>query len=276
MREKWSAAPRRIAAFDALRGFALVNMAVYHGVYDWVYVFGRPAAWFTQTGNAHIWQQFICWTFILLAGAVFPYGKHAVRRGAVTFGCGFLLTAVTMLVMPSEQILFGVLHLIGAAVLLSALLRRFLDRAPALPGAIASFVLFLFLRSVPMGYLGIGELQLFELPRQLYSVPFLFPLGLPGPGFYSADYSVLDGAFPVAFSAPVCRRDGARLACLPSIGLAGAAQLVGIFAASACFVGLYIFVIDIDRQLIRRKDVENGFGLVSEMFHLPACQGMAG
>ncbi|MFQ7003899.1 MAG: heparan-alpha-glucosaminide N-acetyltransferase domain-containing protein, partial [Ruthenibacterium lactatiformans] len=142
MREKWSAAPRRIAAFDALRGFALVNMAVYHGVYDWVYVFGRPAAWFTQTGNAHIWQQFICWTFILLAGAVFPYGKHAVRRGAVTFGCGFLLTAVTMLVMPSEQILFGVLHLIGAAVLLSALLRRFLDRAPALPGAIASCVLF--------------------------------------------------------------------------------------------------------------------------------------
>lgn len=188
MREKWSAAPRRIAAFDALRGFALVNMAVYHGVYDWVYVFGRPAAWFTQTGNAHIWQQFICWTFILLAGAVFPYGKHAVRRGAVTFSFGFLLTAVTMLVMPSEQILFGVLHLIGAAVLLSALLRRFLDRAPALPGAIASFVLFLFLRSVPMGYLGIGELQLFELPRQLYSVPFLFPLGLPGPGFYSADY----------------------------------------------------------------------------------------
>lgn len=86
------------------------------------------------------------------------------------------------------NILFGVLHLIGAAVLLSALLRRFLDRAPALPGAIASFVLFLFLRSVPMGYLGIGELQLFELPRQLYSVPFLFPLGLPGPGFYSADY----------------------------------------------------------------------------------------
>ena len=93
-----------------------------------------------------------------------------------------------MLVMPSEQILFGVLHLIGAAVLLSALLRRFLDCAPALPGAIASFVLFLFLRSVPMGYLGIGELQLFELPRRLYSVPFLFPLGLPGPGFYSADY----------------------------------------------------------------------------------------
>lgn len=120
MREKWSAAPRRIAAFDALRGFALVNMAVYHGVYDWVYVFGRPAAWFTQTGNAHIWQQFICWTFILLAGAVFPYGKHAVRRGAVTFGCGFLLTAVTMLVMPSEQILFGVLHLIGGGPCCSA------------------------------------------------------------------------------------------------------------------------------------------------------------
>lgn len=112
-----------------------------------------------------------------------------------------------MLVMPSEQILFGVLHLIGAAVLLSALLRRFLDRAPALPGAIASFVLFLFLRSVPMGYLGIGELQLFELPRQLYSVPFLFPLGLPGPGFYSADYfPLIDRSINCPPSAPHIRR----------------------------------------------------------------------
>lgn len=29
---------RRIRLFDALRGFALVNMIAYHGVYDWVSV----------------------------------------------------------------------------------------------------------------------------------------------------------------------------------------------------------------------------------------------
>lgn len=126
--------------------------------------------------------------------------------------------------------------------------------------------------------------QLFELPRQLYSVPFLFPLGLPGPGFYSADYFPLipwiflfwTGLFLWRFLRPYAEETVRGWpACRPLVWL-GRHSLVGIFAASACFVGLYIFVIDIDRQLIRRKDVENGFGLVSEMFHLPACQGMAG
>ena len=30
--------PGRLWAVDALRGLALLNMLVYHGMYDWVYV----------------------------------------------------------------------------------------------------------------------------------------------------------------------------------------------------------------------------------------------
>lgn len=178
---------RRIRLFDALRGLALVNMIVYHGVYDWVSVFGRSAAWFTRTDYARGWQQAICWTFLLVAGAVFFYGRRPLRRGALVFGCGMLLTAVTLLVMPSERILFGVLHLIGAAILLTALLRRALERIPALPGALGSFALFLLLRGVPRGVIGIGAFFA-ALPRGLYQSSVLFPLGFPGPGFYSADY----------------------------------------------------------------------------------------
>lgn len=178
---------RRIRLLDALRGLALVNMVAYHGVYDWVSVFGRSAVWFTSTDYARGWQQAICWTFLLVAGAVFPYGRQPLRRGALVFGCGMLLTAVTLLVMPSERILFGVLHLIGAAILLTALLRRLLDKIPALPGAIGSFALFLLLRGVPRGFVGLGAVST-ALPRWLYQSPVLFPLGFPGPGFYSADY----------------------------------------------------------------------------------------
>ena len=178
---------RRIRLFDALRGLALVNMIVYHGVYDWVSVFGRSAAWFTRTDYARGWQQAICWTFLLVAGAVFPYGRQPLRRGALVFGCGMLLTAVTLLVMPSERILFGVLHLIGAAILITALLRRVLEKLPALPGAVCSFVLFFLLRGVPRGIIGVGEFSA-ALPLWLYQSPVLFPLGFPGPGFYSADY----------------------------------------------------------------------------------------
>lgn len=180
-------ASRRVTLFDALRGLALVNMVAYHGMYDWVSVFGRSAAWFTRTDYARTWQQAICWTFLLVAGAVFDYGRHPFRRGAAVFGCGMLLTAVTLLVMPSERILFGVLHLIGAAVLLTAALRRVLKRVPALPGAVGSFALFLLLRGVPRGVVGIGAFCT-ALPRRLYRSSLLAPLGFPGPGFYSADY----------------------------------------------------------------------------------------
>ncbi len=178
---------RRIRLFDALRGFALVNMIAYHGVYDWVSVFGRPAGWFVQTDYARGWQQAICWTFLLVAGAVFPYGRRPLQRAALVFGCGMLLTAVTLLVMPSEQILFGVLHLIGASILITALLRRILEKLPSLPAAAGCFALFLLLRGVPRGTVGFGAFCA-TLPRGLYRSPALFFLGFPGPGFYSADY----------------------------------------------------------------------------------------
>ena len=37
---------RRIWQVDALRGLALLNMLVYHGMYDWVYVFGHASSWY--------------------------------------------------------------------------------------------------------------------------------------------------------------------------------------------------------------------------------------
>ena len=81
-----------------------------------------------------------------------------------------------MLVMLSEQILFGVLYLIGAAVLLSALLRRFLTARQQLPGAIASFCIAFCSRSVPMDIWALAELQLFELPRRLRAKNAVFRL----------------------------------------------------------------------------------------------------
>lgn len=181
-------ARRRFAVLDTLRGFAVLNMVVFHGVYDWVYIFGRPAAWFTGTGNAYGWQQFICWTFILVAGAVFPLGRRPYKRGLVVFGCGMVLTAVTVLAMPSEQILFGILHFLGLAMLLTAPLRKWLLRVPAAVGAAGSFLLFLLTKSLPYGGLGLGDVLLWRLPAAWYSQRWTFPLGLMGPDFYSADY----------------------------------------------------------------------------------------
>ena len=52
---------------DALRGLALLNMLAYHGMYDWVYVFGHESSWYNiWAPGCHVWQQYICWSFILL------------------------------------------------------------------------------------------------------------------------------------------------------------------------------------------------------------------
>ena len=57
---------RRIAALDALRGLTLLSMIAYHTCWDLVYLFRMDWEWYRGTG-AYIWQQSICWTFILLS-----------------------------------------------------------------------------------------------------------------------------------------------------------------------------------------------------------------
>ena len=126
---------KRIWQMDALRGLALLNMLVYHGMYDWVYVFGHPSRWYDiGSAGCHVWQQYICWSFILLSGASFCLGRRQLKNGLLTAGCALILTAVTALVMPSELILFGVLHFNACAVLLTCLLRPVLETS--CPGAI--------------------------------------------------------------------------------------------------------------------------------------------
>lgn len=96
---------------DALRGLALLNMLVYHGMYDWVYVFGHASRWYDiWAPGCHVWQQYICWSFIVLSGFSFPLARKPVKNGLLVAGCAAVLTAVTAVFMPSEAIWFGVLH----------------------------------------------------------------------------------------------------------------------------------------------------------------------
>ena len=117
---------------DALRGLALLNMLAYHTMYDWVYVFGHESSWYNiWAPGCHVWQQYICWSFILLSGFSFPLARKPVENGLLVAGCAALLTFVTAVFMPSESIWFGVLHLLGCAALLTCLLRPALEKLPA-------------------------------------------------------------------------------------------------------------------------------------------------
>ena len=174
----------RYHLLDALRGLALVNMIAYHFLWDMVYLFGLSAPWY-RGSPGHLWQQCICWTFILLSGICARLGRHRVRRSLLVFGCSVVITLVTLVFMPGSLILFGVLSLIGSCGLITALLDRPLSRVPGWLGAAVCFLLFLLAQDINDGSVLFG---LISLPEGLYRNLFTAYLGFPGPGFWSSDY----------------------------------------------------------------------------------------
>lgn len=172
---------------SGIRGFALLNMLLFHFCYDIFIVFGADPAWYGRT-PVHIWQQFICITFLFLSGIAFHFGHNNLKKGIVLNLFGLIITAVTLLVMPSQAVWFGILNCIGCCTLLLALLDRLIPAFPPLAGFAISLLLFLLCRGVPDGYLGFGSFRLAVLPEAFYRPRFMTVLGFPYPGFRSSDY----------------------------------------------------------------------------------------
>ena len=57
----------RYRLLDELRGLDLISMMLYHGMWDVVFLFGVAQKWYTGRPG-FVWQQSICWVFILLSG----------------------------------------------------------------------------------------------------------------------------------------------------------------------------------------------------------------
>ncbi len=179
----------RYALLDALRGLCVISMVCYHAMYDFVYIEGHYMSWFPDTPG-YVWQQSICWTFILLSGLCWKLSRRHWQRGLVLAACGGAATLVTYLAMPSELIQYGVLTLLGLSALLliplDKLCRRL--RVPAWAGLLLSAGLFFLTRGVPKGYLGFEGLRFLELPAALYGSDVFAVLGFPSPAFMSTDY----------------------------------------------------------------------------------------
>lgn len=232
---------KRAALLDILKSVAVVNMAAFHTLYDVVYIFGVPVA-FMGTAASFFWQQAICWTFILVSGALSLSSRRPYRRAAVVFGCGLLLTAVTYTVMPSERISFGILHFLGVAAFLTALLRPALNRVPAAWGAAVSAALFAVCYTVPQGYLAFFGTR---LPRFLHEARWLFFAGFMPPGFYSADYfPLLPWLFLFWAGLYLWRLAGPKLAdvprCAPCEWISRRALWIYLLHQPAAYAILYV------------------------------------
>ena len=177
----------RLHFLDALRGFTLIHMIAFHGLWNLVYLFGVKADWYRGTPG-YIWQQWICWTFILLSGFCWNLGRQHLKRGLMVFSGGAIVSAVTCLVMPESRILFGVLTCLGSCMLLLIPAERLLKKVSAPVGLLCSFGLFILLRNVSSGSLGFESFVICPLPAALYRNLVTAYLGFPAPGFFSTDY----------------------------------------------------------------------------------------
>ena len=149
---------QRLWEIDTVRGIAVVFMICYHFVFDLAY-FGA------YSGNMYSssWQlvaRSIGTTFILVMGVslTLRYCRLApeldrkrlflkyLRRGAILFGWGMVITIVTYFVVGRGFVVFGILHLLGVSTILAFPFLR--SRWASLVGGIVALGLGIYLGGV--------------------------------------------------------------------------------------------------------------------------------
>ena len=227
-------------------------MVAYHTLYDLVWMFGVDIGWF-RTAGAYWWQQWMSGSLIFLAGISCLLTRSNLRRGIKTFALGMALTLGTLLVMPEEKILFGILHFMGCAMLLFGLLKPLLDRVPAKWGTMVCLALFVLTKNIYYGSVGIPYLWEIALPDFFYSSRLLFPIGLPHPAFASSDYfPLIPWAFLFLAGSFTGRRipkgqvpDFARVSRIPPLAFLGRHTLVIYLAHQPIIYALLYLIFNI-------------------------------
>ena len=177
---------KRYRLLDSIRGFALINMLAYHALWDLVYLFGVSIPWY-RSAESRIWQQAICFTFILVSGFCQQFGRKKYVRGLKVLVCSAVISCATLLFMPEAPVFFGILTLLGSCMLLFSAADGLLRGINPVLGILVSFLLFIFTKNIASGYIGLGNFRL-NLPDCFYSGMLSAYVGFPPQAFVSSDY----------------------------------------------------------------------------------------
>jgi uncharacterized membrane protein len=116
---------QRLAIVDALRGFAVAQMIVYHFIYDLKY-FGWLKIMMTRDQPWVGWRTAIVTQFLLLVGVSLvlrtsfkPALADFARRWVQVAGAAALVSAGSWFLFGPRYIWFGILHFVAAALLLA-------------------------------------------------------------------------------------------------------------------------------------------------------------
>lgn len=184
---------KRIPILDVIRGTCILLMIIYHSSYS-IMAFGffKKAKWlyglfdfYTTPFYTVIWLITLC-CFFGIAGIVSNFSRSNFKRCVPVIVVAVVITVITVLFIPDEAIYFGVLHCMGACMLIYAFIekfcKKFFDKIHASIFLILFAIFYIITETVPpvgsvvISIMGHG----FELP--------LFILGFYSKNFFSADY----------------------------------------------------------------------------------------
>lgn len=193
---------RRIVFFDALRGFTIISMVLFHACYDLAYLYAVPMPWFSGTIFQTIWRASISWTFLVLAGWMTSLSRNNLKRGFLYGVAAFLVFGATSVASVDTAVSFGILYCMSACTLLWCAAERALKHIDARLLIILFLVLFVATYTVPQGR---------------YEVECLAWLGFPSTSFSSGDYyPLLPYCFLYLIGACAARWHRERVATYPT------------------------------------------------------------
>jgi len=184
----------RIALLDEIRGFCVLCMIFYHSfifMYEQFDIsFGYDA--YTFFGPV---QPFFSCAFLFICGICCNFSHSNLKRGLKLLVLALALSFITIIVLPKlgfvdTSISFGVLHFLSISILIYALLDKpLISKVPGFVGIIVCLFLFYIFRF----WLSDGEINItndlsIAYPNEWRNIPWLFPIGIRGPGYFSADY----------------------------------------------------------------------------------------
>ena len=179
----------RYALLDELRGLDLVSMMLYHACWDMMFLFGIWMDWYAGMPG-RLWQQTICWVFILLSGflcalwAAYAAARcyRVCRRSAGNGGDAGVYAG-----KPGHfwrAYFFGYGHAADRCAGTAA------EKVMPAVGLAVSAVLFALTYHLDERWLGFGGLRL-ALPDAWYANYFTAFFGFLPFDFYSTDYFAL-------------------------------------------------------------------------------------
>ena len=176
----------RVFLLDEIRGFAIICMVIYHAMFILKSQFGVDVPVFFESWFDII-RDIFAGMFIFISGIMCRYSHDNVRRGAICFLIGMVITFVTPFFMENP-IIFGILHMLGIAMILYGIFSNVLEKIPPLIGVVIFAALAAYTWNTSNGYMGFDGFLKWNIPEAATNAGVLFPLGIISDTFGSGDY----------------------------------------------------------------------------------------